>query len=315
MELITKIKKIQSRDIVGNKISSFISKLGLYLFLIGISYIFLFPFLYMAVTSFKDSVDLFDFAVTWIPRKLEWRNYAIAFNLIEYPKFLINSVIYTLVGTVAQMFACAYVAYGFARYNFIGKKFWFFILLLSIIIPTQTIVVPSYIIFSNLGWLNSYLPMLVLCFFGLGLKGGLFIYLYRQFYIGLPKELENAAKIDGCSYFGTFWRIVFPMSRSSILVVGILSMVWHWNDYYEPSVYATSEELSLLPRKTYQIIEYISDPPLEMLSSFIGTDQGNPINTAVLMAGMMLCLVPILLVYLGLQRGFIEGIERTGLVE
>lgn len=305
----------QTRERIAGKTISGISRTALYLFLIGIAYIFLFPFLYMLVTSFKDATDLFDFSVTWLPRKLEWRNYAIAWELMEYPRYLLNSVLLTALGTVGQLFSCAFVAYGFARYTFKGRRFWFVVLLLSIVVPTQTIIVPSYIIFSNLGWLKSYLPMIVPSFLGLGLHGGLFIYIYRQFFMGLPRELENAAKIDGCSYMGTYWRIVLPISRSSMLVVGILAMVWRWNDYYEPSIYATARELALLPQKTYQMIEYVSNPPLEQLSQYITSAEGNPLNTAVLMAGMMMCLLPILVLFLFLQRGFMEGIERTGLVE
>ena len=303
------------RGKLGAKTLSGLSRVFLYVFLSGISYIFLFPFLYMLVTSFKDAVDLFDFSVTWLPRRLEWRNYAIAYELMEYPRYFLNSLLLTGVCTAGQLFSCSFVAYGFARYRFAGRQFWFLVLLLSIVIPPQTIIVPSYIIFSNLGWLKSYLPMMVPSFLGLGLKGGLFIYIYRQFYMGLPRDLENAAKIDGCSYLGTYWRIVLPVSRSSMLVVGILSMVWHWNDYYEPSIYAPARELALLPRKTYQMIEYVSDPPLDQLAQFITSGEGNPLNTAVLMAGMMMCLLPILLLFLLLQRGFMEGIERTGLVE
>ena len=146
------------------------------------------------------------------------------------------------------------------------------------------------------------------------LKGGLFIYIFRQFYLNLPKDIENAAKIDGCNYLQTYLKIVLPMGKSSLLVALILSAVWHWNDYYEPSIYATGSSMILLPQKTYMLTELVSNPPFELISQFV-TGEGNPINTATLMAGTVMCLAPLILLFSVLQTRFMEGIERTGLVE
>ena len=168
--------------------------------------------------------------------------------------------------------------------------------------------------FSNINWERSYLPLIVPCFFGAGLKGGLFIYIFRQFYLNLPKDIENAAKIDGCNYLQTYLKIVLPMGKSSLLVALILSAVWHWNDYYEPSIYATGSSMILLPQKTYMLTELVSNPPFELISQFV-TGEGNPINTATLMAGTVMCLAPLILLFSVLQTRFMEGIERTGLVE
>lgn len=285
-----------------------------YVFLIGIAYIFLFPFLYMLVTSVKSYQDLYDFTVTWVPHGIEWQNYAIALKLLDIRQYFTNSVVLTTLCTLGHLLSGSLIAYGFARYRFPGRQVLFAILVLVIIVPPQTVIVPSYMVFSNLGWLRSYLPMIVPSFFGLGLKGGLFIYIFRQFFLNLPKDIENAAKIDGCSYLGTYFRIVIPMSKSSFLVVGILSAVWHWNDYYEPSIYAPGLESMLLPQKTYMMIDFVANPPLDMLANFVN-GEGNPVNTATLMAGMMICLLPLILVFSLLQKQFMEGIERTGLVE
>ncbi len=285
-----------------------------YIFLIGISYIFLFPFLYMLVTSVKSYRDLYDFTVTWVPRGIEWQNYAIAFKLLDFRQYFTNSMVLTSLCTLGHLLSGSLIAYGFARYTFPGRRVLFAILVLVIIVPPQTIIVPSYMVFSNFNWLRSYLPLIVPTYFGLGLKGGLFIFIFRQFFLNLPKDIENAAKIDGCSFLGTYFRIVLPMSKSSLLVVGILSAVWHWNDYYEPSIYAPGLESMLLPQKTYMLIDFVSNPPLDILATYI-TSEGNPINTATLMAGMMICLLPLILLFALLQRQFMEGIERTGLVE
>lgn len=293
---------------------SIIGKIFIYAFLIGISYIFMFPFLYMAITSVKNYSDLYDFTVMWVPRELHWENYAIAFKLLEFWKHFGNSILVTLLATLGHMLSCSFVAYGFARYKFPGKNILFFILLLLIIIPPQVIIIPSYMLYSNVGWERTFLPLIVPCFLGSGLKGGLFIYIFRQFYLNLPKDIENAAKIDGCNYLQTYFRIVVPMGSSVSLVSLILSVVWHWNDYYEPSIYATGKDMILLPQKTYMLTEFVSNPPLELISQFV-TEEGNPINTATLMAGTVICLAPLLIMFAFLQTRFMEGIERTGLVE
>ena len=302
------------RKIRIGRLRTFGGRLLIYAFLTGISYLLLFPFLYMVVTSVKNYSDLYDFTVKWVPHEFHWQNYAIAYNLLNYWNHFGNSLMLTTVCTLGHLLSASFIAYGFARYSFPGKKILFFILLLLIIIPPQVIIVPSYMLFSNINWERSYLPLIVPCFFGAGLKGGLFIYIFRQFYLNLPKDIENAAKIDGCNYLQTYLKIVLPMGKSSLLVALILSAVWHCNDYYEPSIYATGSSMILLPQKTYMLTELVSNPPFELISQFV-TGEGNPINTATLMAGTVMCLAPLILLFSVLQTRFMEGIERTGLVE
>lgn len=308
------LKMLANKRLGIKRYDALVGKIFIYAFLIGISYIFIFPFLYMAVTSVKNFSDLYDFTVMWVPHEFHWENYAIAFKLLDFWNHFLNSITVTFFATIGHILSCSFVAYGFARYKFPGKNILFFILLLLIIIPPQVIIIPSYMLYSNVGWERSFLPMIVPCFFGSGLKGGLFIYIFRQFYLNLPKDIENAAKIDGCNYLQTYFKIVIPMGSSVSLVTLILSVVWHWNDYYEPSIYATGKNMILLPQKTYMLTEYVTNPPLEMISQFI-TEEGNPINTATLMAGTVICLAPLLIMFAFLQTKFMEGIERTGLVE
>ncbi len=303
-----------SRGLNAHHIRFGVFRLLLYLFLIGISYVYLYPFLYIAVTSLKSPQDLFQSSVVWIPRAMRLENFKIAFRLMDYGRYLGNTVFLTLMCTLGHLLSCSFIAYGFARYDFPGKKLLFGILLLVIILPPQLLIVPTYMVFLNLGWLSGYLPMIVPTFFGLGLNGGLILYIYRQFYLNLPRDLEHAAKIDGCNYITTFFRIMMPISKAPMLVSLVLSMVWHWNDYFEPSIYATKSNLMLLPQKTYALINLVENPPMDLLAE-MAADAGNPINSAVLMAGMLLCLLPVLIAFAFLQKGFVEGIERTGMVE
>lgn len=290
-----------------------------YFLLLNMVYIFLFPFLYMIANSIKSINDLYDLTINWVPRSIELKNYIIAFKTLEYPRFFINSFIITASSTIGHLLACSFIGYGFARYNFIDQKIFFPLVILSIIIPIQTIIMPQYMIFSNLRWINTYLPIIVPTFFGYGLKGGLFIFIYRQFYLGLPTALEEASRIDGCGFIRTYWQIIFPITKSALLVTLVLSIVWHWNDFYEPSLYIGIPELSVLPSRLNVLVSMVSSPPRDMLEMLKEIEQHvdteSAINNAVLMAGTFLVTLPVLISFGFLQRKFMSGIERTGLVE
>jgi len=281
-----------------------------YILLINFAFVFLMPFLYMISTSLKSSVDLVDPYVNWIPvRGIEWQNFAIAVQALQYWRSLGNSLIVTILCTLGHVLSCSFVAYGFSRIEFPGRGILFMLVILTLIVPAQVIIIPLYIINNRLEintLIGGYLPLILPTFLGMGLRGGLFIFIYRQLFMGLPYELEEAARIDGCNTFRTYWSIAMPIANSATLVSSILSIVWHWNDYYEPSFYITSLRRTLLPMmlpKMKAVIEVAGEK--EMVELF---------NVAVRMAGTFLAILPILILYFILQRRFMEGIERTGLV-
>jgi multiple sugar transport system permease protein len=256
-----------------------------------------------------------------VPTRIYLKNYKYAYAILTYWRHFKNSVLVTAVGTAGHMLSCAFIGYGLARYKLPGGKLIFFIIILTIIIPVQTLIVPSYMIYANLKWINSYLPVLVPTFFGYGLKGPLFIYLFRQFYLGIPKDLENAAKIDGSGHLQTYFRIIMPTAQSAFLVTLVLSIVWHWNDFYEIGVYTSSLDLVTLPGRLKFLVAFVQNPdnptfhtsPLfEILKSL---DKQGVINNAVMMAGNILVMLPVIISFIFLQRKFMQGIERTGLVE
>lgn len=285
-----------------------LSRIFTYVFLIVLSYVFLYPFLYILVTSFKSQADLFDVSINWIPSALEWQNYRAAFVNLSFSSHVWNSLLIVAVCTIGHIFSCSFIAYGFARYRFPLKGLWFLLVVLSIIIPSQVIILPLYLTYSSLGWLNTYLPLMVPCFFGFGLRGGIMIFLFRQFFIGLPVDLENAAKIDGCSFLGAYFRIVFPTARSSILVCFVLSVVWHWNDYYEPVIYLGKATQWPLPAMLPTIYDKYQQAAAELT-----TNVDAIITRGVLMAATFLVIVLMLLMYCFVQKQFILGIEHSGL--
>ena len=293
-----------------------IVKLLMYVLLLGLAFVFVYPFLYMLTTSVMSNSDINSASVHWIPTAIKFENYGVAFTIMKPKNFLINSIVVTVIATVGHVIACSFIGYGFARYNFPFKKVLFALVILAFIVPVQTLIIPLYLTFSNFGWLNTYLPLIVPAFFGFGLKGALYVFLFRQFYLTVPRSLEEAARIDGCGFMKTYWQIVFPLAKATIVVAMVLSVVWHWNDYYEPSLYINSPKLAFLPPKLSSIIAAANALPeqqAEMLRSFGLPEGEDTLNNAVVMAGAAFISAPVLIFFGFAQRLFMQGIERTGI--
>ena len=296
-------------------------RLAMYLFLSIVSFVFLFPFLYMIITSLKSPYDLYDATVNWIPRSFFVANYATAFSKLGYLPHFFISLFLTGAGIFTHIFVGSFVAYGLARYKFPGKTLLFGIVVLSIVVPTQVLILPQYIEFVALGWKDTYLPLLVPLFFGFGLRGGVFIFLFRLFFLGLPKSLEEAAKIDGCGYLGVYWRIALPTAKTSVLVCAVLALVWHWNEYFESAIYLSSQELWPLPSMlpgVYRLFEQTFRGAGSGGLSGVGAAAGSlssMVSEGTVMAATFLVIAPVLVAYFFLQKRFMEGIERSGLVE
>lgn len=296
-------KALHTKATVKKITGSFLMKVAMYSLLIGMTFVFLFPFLYMFTTSIKQPIDLMDMTTKWLVRNPNWTNYEEAIDLMYYWRALRSSIGVSLVSAIGQVLSCSFIAYGIARFKFPGKNVIFFMVIFSLIIPPQVLVIPLYIQYSNLGMMDTYLPIILPCFVGMGLRGGLFIFIFVQFYKGLPLELEEAARIDGCGVLRTYWNIILPVSKSSILVTSILSIVWHWNDYFEPSVFLMTPEKSLLSLAIKQIMS-IKQIYIAASGALV-----NPMG----MAGALLSVLPLVIMYLVLQKQFMAGVERSGL--
>ena len=298
------------RHINRNRIAAAAIKTVLYVMLINFAFIFIFPFLYMVVNSLKSNTDLYDPTVNWIPKEIWVNNYRLANVILKYSRYVWYSIQITIIPTIGHLVSCSLIGYGFARYEFPGKRIIFFMVVVAMIVPVQTIIIPQYMLFSNLNWVNTLLPVFVPSFFGFGLKGALFIYLFMQYFKGLPKELEEAAYVDGCGFIKTFVRIVLPLAQSIFIVTIMLSMVWRWNDFYEPGIYLVRFDLAVLPARLQAISHMVNFPSEEMLAMM---DDYSMINNGVLMAGTAMVIAPVIVAFGFLQRRFIQGIERAGL--
>jgi len=296
-------KKLAKKIVIG---------IILYLVLFDLAFVFIYPFLTMISDAFKTDSDLINTTVKWIPTQFYFENFKVAFRELDYMNYLKNSVLEAILATIGHTLVCSFVGYGFARYNFKGKGVLFMGVILSMLVPVQVLVIPLYITFSSWGWLNTWLPLIVPCFFGFGLRGGFYVFLFRQFFMSLPWEMEEAARIDGCGPIKTFIKIMLPMSRSSVLVAVVLSIVWHWNDYFEPNIYLSMvPQLNFLPSKLpdmYAKIAAIADESGEAADV-----ASTVINQANCMAATFLVILPLLIAYMFVQKQFMEGVERSGL--
>lgn len=289
-----------------------------YIFLLLIGYVVLFQLFYMVSYAFRPEEQLYDPAVVWLPRTWTLENFGDAFLALDYANSAVTTVTYLLLSAVIEIVSCALVAYGLARFKFPEQKIIFVLVLLTILVPPQMLSIASYVQFSRLDFLgiiqainkifgssirinviDTVWPFWLPSLFGVGIRSGLFIFIYRQFFLSLPRELEEAAWIDGAGSVRTFTSIIIPSSGSAVLTVSIFSILWHWNDYYQSSMYIESgKTLNLaLERITSALkeLDIKSTPNLQMAACF-------------------LVILPVLILYMIAQRWFIRSIERSGIV-
>lgn len=274
----------------------------------GLVFIIIYPMIYMLSCSFRDSIDMNDPSVMWIPRHFTFDIIKQTAEVMELPETLLNTVLLNLGCSAVQVMACAVTGYGFARFDFFGKKFLFGIVIMMIIVPPQIISLPLYSNFVHLKLINSKLAMYLPALAGNGIRSGLMIFIFRQFFKGLPKEIEDSAYIDGCSRFRAFFSVMLPNAGSAILTVFLFSVVFYWNDYYISSTFFTDNQTVAL------MIKNLSSR-LSMKLFNNSAVQVSPREQIVwLEAGCLISVTPMLVMYIFLQRYFIEGIERSGIV-
>ena len=280
-------------------------RLVMYLLIMGLAFVFIFPFIYMITTSLMSDADLNSTSVAWLPTEIKFENYAIALQIMNITRYIKNSAFVTVVASIGHVLACSFVGYGFARFNFPLKKPLFALVILAFIVPTQTIITPLYLTYSNMQWLDTYLPLTVPASLG-----------WAPFLLTVPKSLEEAARIDGCGFLMTFWRIVFPLAKATVVVALVLSVVWHWNDAYETGIYISKPSMAFLPPRLKAIVSAANALPEDQQAMMrqLGLDDGEDIlNDAVVMAGAVIISAPVLLFFAFAQRQFMQGIERSGI--
>ncbi|MBI2940560.1 MAG: carbohydrate ABC transporter permease [Chloroflexi bacterium] len=285
----------------GETLTSFLSRqsvrtrlshLTMHLLLLAITATALLPMVYMVSTSLKPEGTEYEFPIRWIPERIVWENYPKAFTSVRTLVFLKNTLLITALSLVGGLLSASLAAYGFARLRFPGRSVLFILMLSTLMLPYFVTMIPLFILFRTLGWINTLYPLIVPAFFG---GSPLYIFLLRQFFLTLPTELDDAAKIDGAGFFRTWWSVLVPLTKPALATVAILSLVHHWNEFVGPLIFLNTENNFTLA-----------------LGIRLFRDQYTTfLNYTMAYSTMM--TVPILTVFFLFQKYFIRGISMTGL--
>lgn len=299
---------VKKKLFVGKgKSDGLVFKLFVYVLLFSIGYVYLYPLLFMAVNSLKDSADLVNPTVNWVPTGLYLGNYAIAGKVLNIGKGFIASLIMAGVPALLQTASCAFIGYGFARFEFPLKKFWMVLLLAAYLIPVQVTLVPRYILFDGYKMINTAMPSFLPALLGQGIKGSIFILIFYQFYRSYPVVLDEAAEIDGAGKSAIFFKIAVPMSIGAIVVTFLFSFVWYWNETYQAGMFF-GKTIQTLPMRLRAFVDSYNTL---YLSSDGSTE--NRLNESIRMAATLITIIPLILMYIGLQKQFVESVDKAGI--
>jgi ABC-type glycerol-3-phosphate transport system permease component len=281
----------RARQLGGQRVWGRIGKVAVYLTLIGCSVLVLLPFLWMVSTSLKRPGTEFTFPIEWIPNPPRWGNYPEAWTVLPFNRWLANTLTITVLATLGHVLSSALIAFGFARIRFPGRDALFVLVLATMMLPYPSTIVPLFVLYKNLGWLDTYKPLVVPAYFGVN---AFYIFLLRQFFKTVPTDMDDAARVDGCSTFGVFWHIALPLIRPALGVLLVFSFLAHWNEFLSPLIYLSSpENFTLAMGLRYFQAQY-------------------RVEWTLLMAASLVVLAPCLVLFFVAQRYYIQGIVITG---
>ena len=310
----------KSKKSFGYPLTKYGGKIGRIVMLSAIGYLVIFPLIYIISNSLKTPEAFKNPLVVWLTTSVSFDSYKLAFQALDYSKSIVSTVVYEIVSALLEVASCAVAAYGLSRFDFKGKKIFMAFLLLMIIVPEQMIVLPNTVSYSDFSFfgittavnkifgtnirlniLDTVLPFWMPSIFGVGLKSGILIYIYMQFFKGLPKELEEAAWIDGAGPYKTFLSIALPSSSVVIFTVLVFSVIWHWNDYSYAVMYVNENFTTAVK-----------------LSDIVTTLQGmgyynSDVANGIILAACFIFIFPVLLLYIAVQNKFIKSIDRVGI--
>ena len=321
MQMIAKAKKVlsdpdQTKSFL-NSVKNFLVNLLRAAILIGVGYVILSPVIGIIVNSISSNKDAYNPMVFVLPQFPTLERYALAIERLNYFHTMFRDLLYTLTLTALQLLVCSMVGYGFARFDFPLKKLLFGCVVVMIVIPAHTIMLPLYMTFKSLdpfgivsaikgtpGIMGTVVPMYIMTLLGCGVRSGLYIYIFNQFFRGLPKEIEEAALVDGCGVWYTYFRIMLINAMPAVITVAVFSIVWQFNDTFYAKLFLISEDV-VISKKISSLQAVIAN-----VDKILDTT----IQELYLDAGIVLIILPILIIYLVLQKYCLEGVERSGIV-
>ena len=273
-----------------------ISKIIYHVLVCGFGLIMIYPLIWMVMSSFEETNTIFATAGSLIPEKFILENYANGwkgFGNVSFAAFFRNSLFISIIATIGTVISSALAAFGFSRCHFKGRKFLFAAMLVTMMLPAQVLMIPQYLWYQKLGWVGTYIPLIVPYFFAIQ---GFFVYLMINFIDGIPKELDEAAKIDGCSYYSIFARIIFPLIKPALVTAGIFSFMWRWDDFLSALLYVNDSA------------KYPVSLALKLFC-----DPGSSSDYGAMFAMATLSVLPAVIIFIFFQRYLVEGIATSGL--
>lgn len=299
-----------------------------FVFLVGMSFVMLYPVLFMLSSGFKSLDDIYNPTVIWIPKQFSLMPLKLAADVMDYKNGVIKTLMMTVPSVILQLISVLLAGYGFARFKFKGRKILFGLLVFTIIVPVQSYAIPLYVNFTRfdyfgfgtvVGWItgkalttnliNTNSVFYLQAILGAGIRSGLYIFILRQFFRNMPVELEEAAMIDGCGHLMTFIRIMLPNATSMLATVGVFSVVWYWNDYFLSSLfYRTTFPISVNLTTLRSLLTTSN------MVTGINAQDLMFLREPILACGCLITVMPLILLYLLAQRFFTEGVERSGIV-
>lgn len=302
-------------------------RLGRLFLLSALAFVLIYPLLYMLSNAFKPFMQTYDPAVIWLPKSLTMENINDAITILDFGNAAKNTLMTAVVTSFIQVTSCMLVGYGFARFNFRGRNLAFMLVVLTMIVPQQTIstsLYTTYRYFDPLGLMSLlhrvsggacadhinlidkpwlfWLPAML----GMGLRSGIYIFVYRQFFLSMPRELEEAAEIDGTNPVGTFFHVMLPNAGTVVLTVLLFALVWNWNDYYTPAMFMKNHHTLATALASFQ-------SNLQNLSTIGGNYTDSALIATRMQAAGLMVIAPLLVLYAFTQRFFVQSVERTGL--
>jgi multiple sugar transport system permease protein len=284
----------QVRSFRSNRLLGTIDQVITYLLLVLLSVIFVFPLVWLVSTSLKPDHELLAWPPRIIPETIMWSNYPTAWTMHPFTTYLRNTIVITVLAGFGQVFSASVVAYGFARLRFPGRDFLFGVVIATLMLPYLVTLVPLYVLFRKLGWVDTFLPLIVPSYFG---GSAFYVFLMRQFFMSIPAELSDAAKIDGCSDLGIYLRVIMPLAKPGIAAAAVFTFMANWNDFMGPLIYLNTESKRTL---TLGLRDFISASTQETHFQY-------------LMAVSAITILPVVIVFFFAQKYFIQGVVLSGI--